>query len=204
MSKAMMISIRPKWCEKICSGEKTIEVRKTRPKLETPFKCYIYCTVEMAEYDALWVLDAPTREKYSLMAVSAYLENPKGANKGNGKVIGEFICEDIYEIDPTKTIGAGFAEDSCVSSRDIHEYLGGQTGYGWHISDLKIYDTPKALGEFSPVCRYKNDDKSCQSRRVACSYQKCDYNPDGSINLVECGRTLERPPQSWCYVEEVE
>lgn len=45
-----MISIRPKWCEKICSGEKTIEVRKTRPKLETPFKCYIYCTVEMAGY----------------------------------------------------------------------------------------------------------------------------------------------------------
>ncbi len=38
MSKAVMISIRPKWCEKIVNGEKTIEVRKTRPKLETPFK----------------------------------------------------------------------------------------------------------------------------------------------------------------------
>jgi hypothetical protein len=60
-----------------------------------------------------------------------------------------------------------------------------------------------ALDEFSPVCRYKNDDKSCPSRRVACSYQKYDYNPDGSINLVECGRTLERPPQSWGYVEEL-
>lgn len=44
MSKAVMISIRPKWCEKICRGEKSIEVRKTRPKLETPFKCYIYET----------------------------------------------------------------------------------------------------------------------------------------------------------------
>ena len=44
MSKAVMLSIRPKWVEKIASGEKTIEVRKTRPKLETPFKCYIYCT----------------------------------------------------------------------------------------------------------------------------------------------------------------
>ena len=43
MSKAVLISIRPKWCEKIASGEKTIEVRKTRPKLQTPFKCYIYC-----------------------------------------------------------------------------------------------------------------------------------------------------------------
>lgn len=44
MSKAVLISIRPGWCEKIANGEKTIEVRKTRPKLETPFKCYIYCT----------------------------------------------------------------------------------------------------------------------------------------------------------------
>lgn len=50
MSKAVLISIRPKWCEKIVSGEKTIEVRKTRPKMETPFKCYIYS----------WVICAPT------------------------------------------------------------------------------------------------------------------------------------------------
>ena len=186
MSKAVMISIRPKWCEKICSGKKAIEVRKTRPKMETPFKCYIYCTVGMAGYDALWVLDASTREKYSLLAVSAYLENPKGANKGNGKVIGEFTCEDIYEIDPTKTIGAGFAEDSCVSSRDIHEYLGGQTGYGWHISDLKIYDTPKDLSKFSRP--FEN-----------CIDKVCD---EFGCALCENGGHIKRPPQSWCYVEE--
>ena len=46
MSKAVMLSIRPKWVEKIANGEKTIEVRKTRPKLDTPFKCYIYCTLQ--------------------------------------------------------------------------------------------------------------------------------------------------------------
>lgn len=50
MDKSVLISIRPKWCELIASGEKTIEVRKTRPKLETPFKCYIYCTAERAGY----------------------------------------------------------------------------------------------------------------------------------------------------------
>lgn len=203
MSKAVMISIRPKWCEKICSGEKTIEVRKTRPKLETPFKCYIYCTVEMAGYDALWVLDAPTREKYSFMAVSAYLENPEGANKGNGKVIGEFICDRIYELAPLNHAPDDVERQACLTQEEIVLYLKG-VGYGWHISDLKIYDTPKELSKFSPVCMYKNDDKSCQSRMIACAYQKYDYNPDGSINLVECGRTLERPPQSWCYVEEVE
>ena len=44
MSKAVLISIQPKWCELIASGKKTVEVRKTKPKLETPFKCYIYAT----------------------------------------------------------------------------------------------------------------------------------------------------------------
>lgn len=33
---AVLISIRPKWCEKIINGQKTIEVRKTRPKMDTP------------------------------------------------------------------------------------------------------------------------------------------------------------------------
>lgn len=37
MAKSVLISIRPEWVEKILSGEKTLEVRKTRPKLETPF-----------------------------------------------------------------------------------------------------------------------------------------------------------------------
>ena len=42
--KAVMISIKHKWCELIASGKKIVEVRKTKPKLETPFKCYIYET----------------------------------------------------------------------------------------------------------------------------------------------------------------
>lgn len=41
--KNILISIRPNWCEKIASGEKTIEVRKSAPK-EVPFKAYIYAT----------------------------------------------------------------------------------------------------------------------------------------------------------------
>ena len=203
MSKSVMLSIRPKWVEKIARCEKTIEVRKTRPKLETPFKCYIYCTAERAGYDALWVLDAPTREEYSFMAVSAYLENPKGANKGNGKVIGEFTCDRIYELAPLNHAPDDVEKQACLTREEIVNYLKG-TGYGWHITDLCIYDTPRELSEFTPVCRYKNDDGSCPSRRVACSYQKYDYNPDGSIKLVECGRTFERPPQSWCYVEAME
>lgn len=49
---AVLLSVRPKWCELIASGKKTVEVRKTRPKIETPFKCYIYCTKpkELSEF----------------------------------------------------------------------------------------------------------------------------------------------------------
>ena len=44
------MSIQPKWCELIASGKKTIEVRKTKPKFETPFKVYIYCTNNKKQY----------------------------------------------------------------------------------------------------------------------------------------------------------
>lgn len=191
MSKAVMISIRPKWCEKICNGEKTIEVRKTRPKLETPFKCYIYCTMDHPYIS----VSCGELDKLN------YRTNTVG--RCNGKVIGEFICDRIYGLAPLNHAPDDVEQQACLTREEIVRYLKG-VGYGWHISNPKIYDKPKELSEFSPMCMYKNDDKSCQSRMIACSYQKYDYNPDGSINLVECGRTLERPPQSWCYVEEVE
>lgn len=191
MSKAVMISIRPKWCEKIASGEKTIEIRKTRPKLQPPFKCYIYCTMDHPYIS----VSCGELDKLN------YRTNTVG--RCNGKVIGEFICDRIYGLAPLNHAPDDVEQQACLTREEIVRYLKG-VGYGWHISDLKIYDPLKKLSEFSPVCMYKNDDKSCQSRMIACAYQKYDYNPDGSINLVECGRTLERPPQSWCYVEEVE
>ena len=71
MAKSVLISIRPEWVEKIARGEKTVEVRKTRPKLDTPFKCYIYCTQG----------------------------NDARRLRGSwGKVIGEFICDRVETI----------------------------------------------------------------------------------------------------------
>ena len=180
MSKAVMLSIRPKWCETIASGEKTIEVRKTRPKLHTPFKCYIYCTVEMAGYDALWVLDTPTREKYSFMALSAYLEDPEGANKGNGKVIGEFTCDLIDRLAPANEpygiydIDDDYVLQTCLENGALWDYGHGTPLYGWHISDLRIYDAPRELSEFAGLR---------DTRFGAAPYD------------------IKRPPQSWCYVE---
>lgn len=192
MSKAVMLSIRPKWCGKIANGEKTIEVRKTRPKTNTPFRCYIYCTLqgcnEFFRVDLVGDVAKWNRGKW---------EDRKG------KVIGEFICDRIYELAPLNHAPDDVEKQACLTREEIVNYLKG-TGYGWHISNLRIYDEARELSEFVPVCRHKNDDKSCPSRRIACWYQKDVYNPDGSINLVECGKTLERPPQSWCYVEAME
>ena len=102
MSKAVMLSIRPKWCEKIASGEKTIEVRKTRPKLRTPFKCYIYCTSGRPDLN---IPISPERlmEDYLDTGSMKSLNCPLG----NGKVIGEFVCDRIYELE-TRSPGGSY------------------------------------------------------------------------------------------------
>ena len=104
MSKAVLLSIRPEWCEKILSGEKTVEIRKTRPKLEPPFKCYIYCT--LAGSDSLF-MDVLNRN------VAAWTRG--GWPEKKGRVIGEFICDDIRRIGP----------EYCVVKEDIESAIVG-------------------------------------------------------------------------------
>lgn len=167
MEKAVLISIQPNWCELIASGKKTVEVRKTRPKLETSFKCYIYCTDGYV---------APDSFIFS-----------KGLRK---TVIGEFVCDYIedfkefeYGID---ALHRHIKLNACIGYREIYDYLGfAKCGYGWHISDLVIYDEPKELSEFFLACnKPKGTDCSvCYERRE----NRC--------------KSLKRPPQSWCYVE---
>ena len=140
--KAVLLSVRPQWCEMIANGKKTIEVRKTIPKTPTPFKCYIYCT----QGEEKWL---------------AGIIGERQSQKLNGKVIGEFVCDKMYGIyysmyphDPLvfEEIGTlhrpDLQEKTCLSEIEIDDYLSGNNGYGWHISDLKIYDKPKELIEF--------------------------------------------------------
>ena len=184
--KAVMISIQPKWCEKIAKGEKTIEVRKTAPQ-EVPFKCYIY----------------ETKGQYVKFTHGAHTKY----GYVRGKVIGEFICNLVDEYPYDYCDGVDIDDDTiletAIDREDINIYAKGKTLYGWHISDLKIYDTLKELSEFNAVCKYINEDKSCHFRKVMCPYQQFDYNEDGSINIVECSRVITRPPQSWMYVEDL-
>lgn len=129
--KAVLISIQPKWVAKITSGQKTIEVRKTRPKIETPFKCYIYETQAFTETP--WVD-----------------EDGHYIFKGRGQVIGEFVCDRINEYGAYCYGWYRYSmKETCLWADEMARYGQGKPLYGWHISDLKIYYKPKDLSEFS-------------------------------------------------------
>lgn len=179
--KSILISIRPQWCEKIASGQKTIEVRKTAPK-EVPFKCYIYES-----------RNGGHRCKHCNEKDSCYSYAPKnvGCYNGSGKVIGEFICNNASELDYVYYWNNGYEFATCLTYRQVADYGKGKTLYGWHISDLKIYDTPKELSEFSRPCSYSGLCFSCK---------RTSFKKDG--NLL-CNTKITRPPQSWMYVEDL-
>ena len=182
-----MLSIRPKWVEKIANGEKTIEVRKTRPKLDTPFKCYIYCS---GGGDKLWVRDAVWRKRW-INGPIAFLSNAKdcsGMNLSNGRVIGKFTCGRITNLFANSRfwLNENDALHTCLSSDEIRNYANGVNEiYGWHITDLRIYDKPHELGEFE--------------RPYECD--ECDAKWASECNACNEERKIKRPPQSWCYVE---
>lgn len=174
MAKSVLISIRPEWVDKILSGEKTIEVRKTRPNMEMPFKVYIYCTAGNLSYK---------------------VNGGMVCNVSGGKiVVGEFTCDNIatynYDYCPHPEIGMDYdcgdswweiddedLKSACMAEKEFWYYAFGRDEmYGWHISDLKIYARPKPLSAFKGLRK-----------------TKFGYAP---VNI-------KRPPQSWCYVEEL-
>ena len=181
MSKAVMLSIRPKWCEKIIIGRKTMELRKSVPKLEVPFKCYIYCT---SGHPYISV-------KCGNLDRDTVRTNTVG--RCNGKVIGEFVCD--YILQRCEMANADIAEQqSCVRREDIYfKYSeeGKHYIYGWHISGLKIYDTPKELTEFHTWKKCKSCSKSGYESTA------CIYDENCMVPVA-----ITKAPQSWCYVEE--
>ena len=191
MSKAVMLSIRPKWVEKIVNGEKTIEVRKTRPNIATPFKCYIYCTSGNISYKC---------------------GNGMICHNSGGRIIiGEFLCKKIdrivrvgymggmappsYFVEALNSLSGilpikSLLNASCLTLRDLEAYFSGGCGYGWHISDLRIYDEARELSEFRRACK---NSWYCES----CAMYWENNGTCGNESLQ-----IRRPPQSWCYVEE--
>ena len=189
--KSVLLSIQPKWCKLIFSGEKTIEVRKTAPKLETPFKVYVYQT----KHKGKSIVSEALNTVY-----------------GGGKVIGEFVCDEIY-VRPANVIYYGKGQEdyldllksACMTEREVLDYMGGQFNrdtYFWHITNLKIYDKPKELGEFCVPCKeYDSDKPHCGE----CDYYRYSPNDSGDAQeecLCDGYKPLRRPPMSWQYVED--
>lgn len=177
--KAVLLPIWPQYCELITNGKKTVEVRKSFPNIPTPFRCYIYETKGKT--------DIPTFVD----------EDGHYIYEGRGQVIGEFEVKDYTCFIPVTSAKSGcldylFASEEilrecCLTKDELLKYGKGKQLYGWHISDLVIYDKPKELSEFHRPCT------------PACNYsEEC-----GGANATDCLFGINRAPQSWCYVEVV-
>ena len=144
MGRSVMLSVKPRFCDLTAREKKKIEVRKTRPKTEIPFKCYIYCTrAKRSEklYSNGTVIVKDTRK---LLDPSIHYPGSKIFQRWNGKVIGEFVCDEILDCRDVHI------DDTCLTVEEWLKYTEGHKGsvYGWHISDLIIYDKPKDLSDF--------------------------------------------------------
>ena len=211
MSKAIMISIQPQWVEKILNGEKTIEIRKTIPKCELPCKVYIYMTKKRHFFMAnrkgeeVWFGDGLRYDKTEI------IKFPKCDVQYwhlIGKVVAEFTLNKVdtydWDIDFLNTkqnmyyIKNGEAEKTCLTYEELCNYGKAKTLYGWHIDNLKIYDTPKELSEFGTYCSGETWWK-CD----CCEYYSVDATEYETYEDCCCNniKPLKRPPQSWSYVE---
>lgn len=190
--KAVLLPIHPRYCEKIANGAKTVEVRKTAPKLETPFKAYVYCTS---------VKSLPLEEYVTLHASTGGL-----CDKWSGRVIGEFMCKEIreykfpYSLENCGGISVEELKATCLSADEFCKYGAGKPLYGWHICDLKIYDKPKELGEFRKPCNFQGD---CAFCRRAIERPQMSYGGKLEYFMYDCDNKFARPPQSYMFVEEL-
>ncbi len=191
MNKTVLMSIQPYYVFLIIARaigwnipqEKTIEVRKSCPKDSAwNRRVHIYCSKNRESFNRIPAQYQPFMEKFL------------------GKVIGEFVCARIskcntYGLDGKDRLKA----TTCLDDAEIMDYVGylDKSFYLLHIADLKIYDTPRELGEFRKVCphNYECDD---------CKYWGFQFVKKGGVEL-QCpiDIPLTRAPQSWQYVEEI-
>lgn len=189
--KAVMLSLRPQWCEKIFNGSKSIEVRKSRPSIPTPFKVYVY----------------QTKHNGGKAIVSEVLNSVYGG----GKVIGSFVCDRVRLCIPFGLKGHLLSQEvyreMCLTKEQLDKYGGLKTLYGWHITEPKLFDKPRELGEFYrslPEKVLENGEYDCRKEWDVL----CIDAPEGGDYCAECpygGRVqITRAPQSWVYCETID
>lgn len=176
---SVLMSISIYWLYLILEGKKTEEVRKHFPKAKLwNKKVLLYATQSKRE---LMRIPKAHREKYSKLM---------------GKVVGEFVCDRIRKGKADNLLQAYYhnnPSETQLTDLELVEYANtGKPVYFLHISDLKMYDTPKKLNEFYKVG--KRD--ACVNGNRTCYYAQEDF-------CRECNYSIKHPPQSWGYVEAV-
>lgn len=148
--KAVMLSVKPEWCGQMASRKKTLEIRKSKPRLTPSFKVYIYCTkgrkVHFWKSKLYEYADDRSHNAFDICE--------------DGKVIGEFICDRVYQYSTSTIEGADISENevvsqSCLSRKDLEAYENSAEPrenciyllglYCWHITNLKIYERPEDI-----------------------------------------------------------
>ena len=134
---SIVIGLSPRCCVQAIDGTNMIILRKTKPKIEPPFVCYLYCNLDYND---------------SFPSHNMWIKDKTGFNHiGNGKVIGEFICDKIYNCD-ADSVGLfdrdtkEYLPECNISYREVIEQVGTMPPiYGWHISELTLYEIPKTI-----------------------------------------------------------
>ena len=102
----VLLSVRAQWCGLIASGKRTIDIRKTKPNIETPFKVLIYCTNDKKHH--FWI-----GKQHSYIDSRRHDISDKD---GNGKIIGEYICDMIINHCETENSRGACGANSCSNT----------------------------------------------------------------------------------------
>ena len=188
--RKVLVSLKPYYYYLVGEGIKKIEVRKTMPRASDWNKeVLFYMSKDVKSFAKI---PKEFQEKY---------------RKHFGKVGMQFVCDRIDEFtqsffdeqEPRDTEEISFYLDQFkMSYNELWHYVVGlKNFYGWHISDLTIYDYPKELSEFYTIDESGND--CC----IACVYHETPLEEMPCRTCTGERKYLYRPPQSWQYVEEL-
>ena len=99
--KSIMLSIRPEWLQKILSGQKTVELRLSRPNLTPPFMVFLYCSCK------------GTKKPGEILEI----HSGGKIYKANGLVVGEFTCTEIDRVVRVGYMGSNAPLQYCVNAQ---------------------------------------------------------------------------------------
>ena len=183
----ILASIKPYYYYLIAEEKKKIEVRKMALK-NLPQDIAFYMSKDEKSFAKI---PKEFQEKY---------------RKHFGKIGMRIVCDEVEEFHEWELSPQGkfadfererlenFLTAACLSEEEVVRYRENlpyfKPLYGWHISDLKIYDKPKPIMQFYKPCPIKI--KNCPVCELYSTYTGC------------CMNNIDRPPQSYMFVEEAE